>query len=270
MEKYLTHLFDQIAASVPDILIALVILIASLYLAGLLANLLERALERRQADAGLPHLLSQILRWTIITFGVVSALQRFFDVTAFLAGLGILGFTVGFALQDIMKNFAAGVILLLQKPFVVGDAVTAANYGGTVLTIDLRTTEMKTWDGRIVVLPNAAILDSPIENYTRSNRRRVDLPVGVGYASKPEQVRGIVMDVIQSVAGVVKDPVPSVIFQNFGGSSIDLTAYFWIDAKLTDPLTAKDEALTKVKAAFEQANVDIPYPIQTIHLHPEN
>lgn len=269
MQEYFTNFLDTLVASIPNILAALFILVISLYLAGWLSRLVRRALERREAQPGLTNLLAQTLRWAIITFGVISALQHFFNVTAFLAGLGILGFTVGFALQDIMKNFAAGVILLLQQPFRVGDAVTAASYGGTVLSVDLRTTGMKTWDGRIVTLPNASILDGPIENYTRSNRRRVDLPVGVAYDSDPEQVRGLIMDAVKSVTGFVADPAPSIIFQNFGGSSIELTAYFWVDTKIGDPFKGKDEALTMVKSAFEKAGVDIPFPITTVLLHPE-
>ncbi|MCJ7435073.1 MAG: mechanosensitive ion channel [Anaerolineales bacterium] len=269
MQEYITQMIDQIITSIPNILTALLILVASLYLAGLLGKLIRRALERRDISPGITNLLSQTLRWTIITFGMIAALQRFFNVTAFLAGLGILGFTVGFALQDIMQNFVAGIILLVQQPFKVGDAINVADYGGTVLVIDLRTTDIKTFDGRIIILPNADILSSAIENYTRANRRRVELPVGVAYDSDPETVRGLVLEAIQSIAGFVNEPAPMATFHTFGGSSIDLTAYFWIDTKLTNLFAAKDAALTKIKDAFEKAGVEIPYPIQTVLMHTE-
>lgn len=269
MQEFFTQMIDQIIKSIPNIITALLILIASLYLARAISKLLQRALERRNTSLGVTNLLSQTFRWTIITFGVITALQRFFNVTAFLAGLGIIGFTVGFALQDIMKNFVAGVILLIQRPFHVGDAISTTNYAGTILAIDLRTTEMKTFDGRIVILPNATILSSAIENYTRADRRRVELTVGVAYDSNAEQVRMLVLNVVQSVAGFVNEPAPVVFFHTFGGSSLDLTTYFWIDTKLTNPLIAKDAALMKVKADFEKAKVEIPYPIQTVLLHAE-
>ncbi len=269
MELYLTHIFDTIVAAIPNIVMALVIFLISLYLAQLLGNLLRKRLAKQNTSAGVTQLLSQTLRWVIITLGTISALQRFFDVTAFLAGLGIIGFAVGFALQDVMKNFAAGILLLIQQPFREGDAITVSNFDGTVLTIDLRTTELKTFDGRIVILPNADVLSNAIVNYTRADRRRVDLPIGVAYNSDPEKVRGIVLNQIQAVEGFVKDPEPQVMFHTFGESSVDLTAYFWIDTKLTNPGAAKDIALTKIKAAFEAQGVEIPRPIRTVQLQSE-
>ena len=261
MPQYLTQILDQVARSIPNLLAALVIFLLSLYLAQLISNLLKNALNKRNTSPGVTHLLSQTLRWTIITFGIISALQRFFDVTAFLAGLGIIGFTIGFALQDVMKNFAAGIILLIQQPFREGDTITVADFDGTVLAVDLRTTEMKTFDGRIVILPNADVLAHAIVNYTRADRRRVELPIGVAYNSNPEQVRGIILDLIQSVPGFVSDPAPQVAFHTFNDLSIGLTVYFWIDTKLTTPLVAKDVAITKIKEAFEKENVKIPHPI---------
>ncbi len=106
-------------------------------------------------------------------------------MTAFLTGLGILGFTVGFALQDVMKNFAAGVLLLLQKPFRVGESISVAGFDGTVTAIDLRSTEIRTFDGRIVILPNADVLNHAIVNFTRSAHRRIELPVSVAYGHRP-------------------------------------------------------------------------------------
>lgn len=269
MEEYLTQILERMIEFIPTILAALAILVASLYLAGGIAKLLRRALERREVATGTARLLSQIIRWTIITFGVIAALQRFFDVTAFLAGLGILGFTVGFALQDIMQNFAAGIILLVQQPFKVGDAISVADYDGTILAIDLRTTEMKTFDGRIVILPNADILSHAIVNYTRADRRRAELAVGVAYGSDPEKVRGLVLEAVCAVEGFVPEPAPLAVFHTFNDSSLDLTAYFWIDTKLTNPLIAKDSAFTKVNEAFAKAGVEIPFPIQTVLLHEE-
>lgn len=269
MQPYLKNLLDQFLQSIPNVLTALLIFLVSLYLAHWSSRLLRKAMTLRNITSGVTNLLSQTLRWTIVTFGVISALQRFFDVTAFLAGLGILGFTVGFALQDVMKNFAAGIILLIQRPFGEGDAISVADFDGTVLAINLRTTELKTFDGRIVILPNADALAHAIVNYTRADRRRVSLPIRVAYGSDPETVRGLVLEVCPTVAGFVSDPAPLVVFHTFNASSIDLTAYFWIDTKVSNPDAARDAALTQVKAAFEAQGVEIPYPIQTVLLQNE-
>ena len=266
MEQYLAQILDTVLRSIPNLMTALVILLLGLYLARLIGNLLSKALSKRNTSPGVTHLLSQTLRWVIVTFGIISALQRFFDVTAFLAGLGIIGFTVGFALQDVMKNFAAGIILLIQKPFREGDMITVADFDGTVLSIDLRTTEIKTLDGRIVILPNADVLSHAIVNYTRADRRRVDLPISVGYSSNPEQVRGIILELVQAMPGFVSDPAPQVVFNTLNDIAMGLTVYFWIDTKATNPLIAKDVVITKIREAFEKQNVRTPHPMQSVQI----
>src|SRR3990172_5466550 len=161
MENYFDQFIALFIAGIPKLLSALVIFVLSLYLARLVSNVLKRVLQRRRAPAGVVQLLGQLTLWSIIVPGTITPLQRFFEVTAFLTGLGILGFTVGFALQDIMKNFASGIILLLQQPFHVGETIGVKGFDGTVLAIDLRATEMREVDGRVVILPNSDILANP-------------------------------------------------------------------------------------------------------------
>ncbi|MBK9210495.1 MAG: mechanosensitive ion channel [Anaerolineales bacterium] len=155
MQQYLFTLVERAVLALPNIITALAIFVLSLYFARVLSNVLKRVLVKGKTVSGVTDLLSDILRWTIIIFGVITALQRFFNVTAFITGLGIIGFTVGFALQNVMQNFVSGIILLMQQPFKVGDEINVLNFDGVVLKIDLRTTEMRTLDGRIAILPNA-------------------------------------------------------------------------------------------------------------------
>lgn len=270
MPEYFTQIKDNIVAELPNIFTALLIFVASLYVAKSLSNLLKRILERREADREVTMLLETITRWSIIVAGIITALQRFFDVTAFLAGLGILGFTIGFALQNIMQNFVSGVILLIEQPFDVGDAVELNSYGGTVLNINLRTTEMRTFDGLIVMIPNADVLSNTITNYTRADRRRIELPVGVAYGSDPAEARQIVLEAIKNIPGSLGDPEPMVVFHTFGGSSVDMSAYFWIDTSKTNPFAAKDAALELIKAALEKQGIEIPFPITTVYMQSEN
>ncbi len=266
MQAYLDKFAQQALAALPNLLTAILILVASLYFAGLLSKLLNRILKRRQADPEVTLLLSQMVRWTIIIIGVITALQRFFDVTAFLAGLGILGFSIGFALQNILQNFAAGIILLIQQPFDIGDAIEVKGYGGTVQAINLRTTELRTWDGLIVIIPNADVLSNTITNFTRANRRRIELAVGVAYNSDPALTRQTILEAIQNVPGFVEDPAPMVVFHTFAGSSLDLSAYFWTATDQTGPLAAKDKALELTKAALEQKGIEIPFPTRTVQI----
>ncbi|MFN3491522.1 MAG: mechanosensitive ion channel family protein [Anaerolineales bacterium] len=262
MPEYFSSLAENFIKSVPNIFVAVLIVLLSYYGGALLGRFLRGVLVRQNAEPGVTHLLSRTIKWIIISLGVITALQRFFNVTAFLTGVGIIGFTIGFALQNIMQNFVSGVILLVQQPFRVGHVVGIAGYDGTVLKIGLRTTEMKTHDGRIVFLPNADVLSQPIINYTRAQLRRVELPIGVAYDSNPEKVRDVILKEIKTVIGYVDEPAPLVLFHTFGASSIDLNVFFWVDTSLTSPPVAMDVALTKIKQAFEKAKIEIPYPVQ--------
>src|SRR5215216_7604835 len=197
MQPYFDQFIAFFISGTPKLLSALIIFVLSLYFARLISNVLRRVLQRRRAPAGVVQLLGELVLWSIIVAGTITALQQFFEVTAFLAGLGILGFTIGFALQDIMKNFASGVILLLQQPFHVGEMIGVKGFDGIVLVIDLPATEIRAADGRVVILPNADVLANPIINYSRANQRRVELSLSLSHASEPGTVRQIVLDAIQ-------------------------------------------------------------------------
>src|SRR5919106_6893819 len=264
METFWPNFVDSFINGIPNLLTALAIFIASLYLARILSNVLRRALQRRRAPAGVVHLLAQLTLWSTIVIGTITALQRFFNVTAFLTGLGILGFTVGFALQDIMKNFAAGIILLLQQPFHVGETIGVKGFDGTVLAIDLRATELRAADGRLVILPNADVLANPIINYSRANQRRVEFSLNLSHTSDPRAIRKIVLEAIENVEGYVDTPEPVIVFNSITDHALELNANFWIDVTKNDPLHAKDTVLLNVKSAFQEQGIEIPHPIQAV------
>jgi small-conductance mechanosensitive channel len=197
------------------------------------------------------------------------AFQQFIDVTAFLAGLGIIGFTIGFALQDVMKNFASGVILLAQQPFRVGDSVEVGDYEGTVQAIDLRSTEIKTFDGRIAIVPNADVLNHAIVNYTRSVQRRIEVIVGVAQDTDLKLARDIALEAICAIPGYLEEPAAMVGFNTFGESAIYMSVFVWFDTSEASPLKARDAAIEVIKAAFDANKIDIPFPIRTVLIEKE-
>ena len=264
MEMYWQQFVENFITGIPNLLTALAIVIVSLYVARVFSNLLRRVLQRRRAPAGVTHLLAQLVLWSIVVAGVITALQRFFDVTAFLAGLGILGFTIGFALQDIMKNFASGVILLLQQPFHVGETIGVKGFDGTVLAIDLRATEMRAADGRVVILPNAEVLANPIVNYSRANHRRVEFSLNLSHTSEPGAVRQIILEAIKSAEGYVSEPAPVIVFNSITDSAMELNVNFWVDVSKNDPVHAKDIVLLRVKSLFNEQGIEIPHPVQSV------
>jgi small conductance mechanosensitive channel len=265
MQGYIDTFIDAFIRGIPNLFTALLIFIVSLYAARLISNLLRRVLNRRKAPAGVTHILAQLALWTIVIAGTITALQRFVDVTAFLTGLGILGFTVGFALQDVMKNFASGIILLLQQPFHVGETIGVKGFDGTVLTIDLRATEMRATDGRLVILPNAEVLANPIINYSRASHRRVDLSLNLPLTSQPDTIRRVFLNAIENVSGFITEPKPAVIFNNLTNSAMELNANFWVDTTKTDPAQAKDAVLMKLRSALQTEGIEIPHPVQAVY-----
>ena len=164
----------------PNLIAGVLVFIIGLWLARVAKKLTVRTMERRKADEEITLLVGRIVRWAVVVFAGIFALQQTGqDVSALLAGLGILGFTVGFALQDVSANFVAGMLLLIQQPFDLGDLIEVENFTGTVQNVDLRSTELITLDGRHILIPNSTVFTNTIINYTRTTKRRISLDIGV-------------------------------------------------------------------------------------------
>lgn len=265
-EIFQQYLMDFLTL-LPQLIAALVVFFVGLYLASLVKRLVKRSLERRTDNTQPIDLLSQLSYWLTIILAVAISLQMIgFNLTAFLAGLGIAGFTIGFALQDVSKNFIAGLIMLIQQPFQVGDTIEVSDYIGSVLAIDLRATQIRTLDGRLVMIPNGEVFIKPITNFSEAESRRVEISSGVSYESEPAAVRQTALRAITSVPGFKSEPPPEALFDNFGGSTFDLKIYYWIDTSLTSVPAARDAGLEAIMQAFEQAQIDMPLPAQSVYL----
>ncbi len=263
---------EDIASStiffIPNLIVAIIIFVATLYVSGLADKAVMATMRKRQLDPELTLLLGRLARWSLLVLGTIWALAEVdFDVTGFAAGLGIIGFTIGFALKDIAENFVAGVLLLWQQPFDIGDAVSVGGYSGTVTSIQIRATTVRTWEGLLVIIPNADVYSNAITNYSQIDKRRISLAVGVGYESNLAQVSEVLIEVANNLPGVIKDnPAPEVAFSEFGESSINVTLYFWIHTQETDYRSTLDAAVKNIKLAFEQAGINIPYPTRTVYM----
>jgi small-conductance mechanosensitive channel len=246
--------------------LSLLIFIVGLLIASWAARATVKALKLRKVDDELIVLFRMIVRWGIVILAFYFAAETLApgQLTAFIAGLGIAAFTVGFALQDVAKNFFAGILLLLQQPFEIGDTIEVAGYTGNVLNITLRSTEMRTSDGRFVSIPNADVFVSPIVNFTQAPRRRVELAIGVAYDSDLDQVSRTAIAAIQDIPGLLDDPTPSVTFNNFGDSAIGFSLFYWLDMAEIGFGDGQTLGIKAVKQAFEIAGIEMPYPTQTI------
>ena len=257
----------QFLLFLPKLVTSLVVFVVTLYLAAIISRLARKAMVGRRMPAHVIEPLGQLVRLAIVTLGTITALQQVdFDVTAFVAGLGIMGFAVGFALQDIAQNFVSGILLLVQRPFSVGDFIQVESFQGHVQEISLRATRLTTLDGEDVLIPNRIVYANPITNYTLTESRRVQIPVGVAYDSDLDLVAKVVIDTVSSLPLVLADPPPQVSINNFGDSSIDLTVFVWVDAHTVMPNAVKHVVVTAIKKAFDTNGIDIPFPIRTLQL----
>jgi len=262
----LERVVEQLLVFIPKLIVAVIVFIVALYVAQIAFRMVKKALINRKVDAELVLLFSRLVQVGIIVLGLMWSLQIVdFDVTGFVAGLGIIGFTVGFALKDIAENFVAGVLLLLHQPFDIGDSVDAGGFAGTVINIEIRSTTIRLWDGLLVIVPNAQVYSNPITNYSKIDRRRISIDVGVGYETDLEKADQIMLDVAHKLPGIKFDPEPFVVFKEFGDSSINATLYFWIDVDETGYFGSLDSVVKGIKIAFEKEGINIPYPIRTVY-----
>ncbi len=262
--------FQQAVLFLPRLVAAIVIFVAALLLAGAAARSVQRAARVKIDDPETLQLLSRLTRWAVIGVGTLTALDQIFDVTSFLAGLGIAGLTVGFALQDIARNFVAGILLLIRQPFDIGDAVEAAGYAGTVLDVTTRDTTIKTWDGEVVIIPNIEVFGQPIINYSDLPTRRRTIRISVGCGEDVARAIHIFLETIRRVEGVLEDPAPTILLEDgLGEWAIPLVARFWVNQETHSILGVHSAVVGALKEAGEAQGIELPYPTQAVRLEGE-
>jgi small-conductance mechanosensitive channel len=258
---------DKVIISLPRLITAVVIFFVMLFVAGLVAKAIQRACVKRGLDREATLLLSRLGRYAVITLGIIWALNAInFDVTSFVAALGIIGFTIGFALQDISKNFVAGILLLWQQPFDIGDVISVNGYTGAVVDISLRATEIRNLDGLQVFIPNADVYANPMTNFSKAKKRRVSLRAGVAYDTDLTLATRVALEAVQPITGLVADPAPAVVFDTLGESTVGFLLTYWIDTAQADFGVAQDQGLKAVKAAFQREQIVLPIAFRGVML----
>ncbi len=260
-------ILPPIVAFLIRLIAAILLFLFSLFMASFVSKKVCGALERRETKEEITRLLTRVTKWSIWIGGAIWSLSIVgFNVTAFVAGLGVTGLIVGFALQDISRNFTAGALLMIQEPFNFGDYIEVAGYEGTVTDIQLRATELLAPDGVKVLIPNGDVFTNTIRNFTKTNRRRVELTVGVAYGSDLESVTQVALEAIHAVPGLLDEPEPLVFFHTFGDSAIEFSIRYWFDTSENDIFSARDMGVKAIKTAFQREGIDIPFPIRTVRL----
>ena len=249
----------------PPVIGVLVFVVVSLVVSSWLGRLVSRGLERAKVEKTLSRFLGQVVRWTVLIIALVSCLGVFgIQMTSFAVMLGAAGLAVGLAFQGSLSNLAAGVMLLIFRPFKVDDLVVVNGELGKVKRIELFNTMMDTPDNRRIIMPNGNIFGATIENLTHNPTRRVDVAVGVEYSANVDQTREVLTAAAGAVPGRLDDPPPQVILLGLGDSSVDWQVRVWAN---TDDYWAVWDAATKtVKVALDEAGIGIPFPQVDVHM----
>lgn len=252
----------------PNIALATIILVLGFMLAKTIRNFFKKLLKRFIHNEALDNLFGSLIYVFfigIVIFTALSVLKLDKAVTSILAGAGILGLALAFAFQDIAANFMSGIFLSVRRPLHVGDIVKIKDYMGKVEEINMRDTVIRTYQGQMVIIPNKEVFQNPIENYSLLGKRRIDLTAGVSYGDDLEKVLLVTIAAVKEIEGLSTEDEVTMFYTDFGDSSINYVIRFWISTLASaDFLDIRSQAIMKIKRAYEQNDIMIPFPIRTL------
>ena len=247
---------------------AILVLVIGKWLARKITNVIRKLLEKQQIDVTLVNFLENIIYYTLLIVVVIAAAgQLGINTTSFLTIVGAAGLAIGLALKDSLSNFASGVMLILFRPFRVGDVVNAAGVTGKVETISMFTTIMNTPDNQKIIVPNSAITSGTITNITANETRRVDLVIGIGYEDDISRAKDILARIIEEDERILSDPAPTIAVSELADSSVNFVVRPWV--KTADYWNVYFDLTEKIKKTFDAEGISIPYPQTDVHLYPE-
>jgi small conductance mechanosensitive channel len=257
----LEHLATSAAEFIPHLGAAIAVLIVVWLIYRVTAAGLQKMMQHAGMQPAIVNLLVRnFYRLLLMSFGAVMAAgQLGINVGAAVAGLGVAGIAIGFAAQDTLANTIAGVAILWDQPFVVGDSVSVVDQYGQVTNITLRTTRIRTPRNTYVVIPNRRIVDEVLVNHSKHGRTRVDVPVGIAYKEDIRETRRVILEALSGWDRINDAPAPDVVVAGLGDSSVDLTIRVWIDDALLEPAVHAD-VVERAKYALDAANIEIPFP----------
>jgi small conductance mechanosensitive channel len=251
------------------VILALLVFIVGRWIAKLLTKALQKLMTKGDVDQMLVSFLGNIAYTALLAVVVLAALEQLgVNTTSALAILGAAGLAVGLALKDSLSSFAAGVMLIIFRPFKLGDFVEAGGVSGVVEEIRIFHSVLKTGDNREITMPNAQIYSGTIVNYSARDTRRIDLVIGIGYEDDIKKARDLISRILEADETVLKDPAPTVMLLELGASSVDFAVRPWV--KSGDYWTTRAALLEAIKTTFDREGVSIPYPQQDIHLFQES
>jgi len=252
-----------------NIATAIAIYIVGRFISRIIVRSLLKVMERAKVDMSLRGFVGNMVSAVLLVVIVIAALEQLgVDTTSVLAVFAAAGLAVGLALKDSLSNFAAGVMLILFKPFKVDDVIDTGGKIGKVQAIQIFNTVLRTGDNQEVIIPNSQVFGGSITNITACETRRIDLVVGIGYGDDIKKARTLLEKIISSDPAILKDPAPTIMVLELGESSIDIAVRPWVNT--SDYWTVRSDLLQSIKETFDENGISIPYPQRDLHIITEN
>lgn len=266
LEIIINQIIEMAIAYGPKVIGALAVWIIGGWLVKALTSGLEKVMNKSSLDASLKPFLKGLVNVMLRIMLVISVLSMLgIEMTSFVAILGAAGLAVGLALSGTLQNFAGGVMILIFKPYKVGDFVDAQGYKGTVNAIGISNTTLKTPDNKTIIIPNGGLSTSSITNYSTEERRRVDWTIGIGYGDSVDKAREVIQRLCDGDARILKDPKVLIAVSELGDSSVNFTVRAWVMAP--DYWGVFFDMNEKVYKTFGKEGLNIPYPQMDVHVH---
>lgn len=261
MEKYIEKAKVLFTDYAPKVVTALAILIIGLFVINLLVKMSKKIMVKGKVDVTLQKFLGDLLSWILKALLIITVISKLgVPTTSFVAIIGAAGLAIGLALQGSLANFAGGVLIMIFKPFKIGDLVEAQGAIGVVKEIEIFTTKLTGLSNKEIIIPNASLSNGNIVNYTTEGTRRVDLVIGVSYDADIKQTKEVLLNVLTSHSKVLKDPAPAVTVSELADSSVNFAVRPW--CKTEHYWDVYFEITENVKLELDKAGIEIPYPHQ--------
>ena len=266
MEEFLSQGKEILAIYGIRVIAALAIFIIGRWVSKGIRNLLRRIMTRGKVDKTLISFVCNLSYVVLLVFVIIAALSKLgIETTSVIAILGAASLAIGLALRGSLSNFAAGVLMIIFRPFKVGDYIEAGGTSGTVEEIQIFTTQLKTADNKTVIVPNDKIFGDKIVNYTTKGTRRVDMTFGIGYDDDIDKARSVILEIINGDGRMLKDQAPVVAVSELADSTVNFTVRAW--TKSGDYWGFLWDTTEAVKKRFDAEGIGIPYPQQDVHLY---
>ncbi len=250
----------------PSVIAAIVTLVLGWIIAVILTGMARRIMRRAKLEETLVGFSCNIIKTGLLALVVITAIQKLgVPTTSFVAVIGAAGLAVGFALQGSLANFAAGVMLIIFRPFKVGDFIEAGGTSGIVEEIAVFATTMRTGDNKRIIVPNSSITDGNITNYSANPTRRVDMVFGIGYDDDIKAAKDVLQGLLNADERVLKDPAPTIAVSELADSSVNFVVRPWVNS--ADYWAVMFDMTEKVKLAFDEKGISIPFPQTDVHVH---